>query len=76
MASKKLTKHQKELQKKFGSFRKKQAAQRARFAEIRNEIKAALAKFEAASDELSDAKLRREKIRLLSLAKRVVTKVG
>jgi hypothetical protein len=58
---KKQTKHQKELIKKFGAFRKRQAVQRARFAEIRNEIQAALEKFAEQQTELSKFKLAREK---------------
>lgn len=70
--TKKLTKHQKELIKKFGDFRKRQAAQRARFAKVRAEIEAALLKFEDMSDELSPLKYKREKTRIHALVKKIV----
>ncbi len=76
------TKRQKFLAKKFGAFRKRQAAQRARFAKIREEIKSALERFEDASHELSVGKLLAEtrKIREINARtlKRAVkkTKVG
>ena len=71
-----LTKKQKMLAKKFGAFRKRQAAQRARFAKIREEIEQALLHFAESSDELSRTKLRREQKRILTLVQRTIKRTA
>ena len=76
MAKQKLTKHQKELLKKFGAFRKRQAAKRAELSHLREELKAAIAAITEKCESLSEGQRLLEAARLKRIAASASKKIG
>lgn len=76
MGTKKLTKHQKELLKKFGAFRKRQAKKRAELSHLRENLKKAIAAIVEKTDSLSDGQRLIEAARIKRIANSAAKKLA